>query len=240
MGKLGAGELNYSSDIDLIVLFDPEVREARRGRGAVGALRPADQEAGADPQRAYRGRLRLPHRPAASPRSRRDQHRDLDRGGAAVLREPRPELGARGADQGAADRRRHRRRRRLPRASSSPTSGGSISTTRRSPTSTRSSARSTIIAATRTIAVAGHNIKLGRGGIREIEFFVQTQQLIAGGRNPELRGRGTLEMLDALAKGELDRRGDARRSCRGLRRAPPHRALPPDDRRRADPHAARG
>ncbi len=38
------------------------------------------------------------------------------------------------------------------------------------------------------IAVEGHNIKLGRGGIREIEFFVQTQQLIAGGRHPELRG----------------------------------------------------
>ncbi len=33
------------------------------------------------------------------------------------------------------------------------------------------------------IAIAGHNIKLGRGGIREIEFFVQTQQLIAGGRD---------------------------------------------------------
>ena len=29
------------------------------------------------------------------------------------------------------------------------------------------------------IAIAGHNVKLGRGGIREIEFFVQTQQLIA-------------------------------------------------------------
>jgi glutamate-ammonia-ligase adenylyltransferase len=49
------------------------------------------------------------------------------------------------------------------------------------------------------IKVRGHNIKLGRGGIREIEFFVQTQQLIAGGRNPTLRGRGTLAMLDALA-----------------------------------------
>jgi glutamate-ammonia-ligase adenylyltransferase len=31
-----------------------------------------------------------------------------------------------------------------------------------------------------SIAVRGHNIKLGRGGIREVEFFVQTQQLIAG------------------------------------------------------------
>jgi glutamate-ammonia-ligase adenylyltransferase len=51
------------------------------------------------------------------------------------------------------------------------------------------------------IAVEGHNIKLGRGGIREIEFFVQTQQLIAGGRHPELRGRGTLLTLATLVDG---------------------------------------
>ena len=51
------------------------------------------------------------------------------------------------------------------------------------------------------IAVEGHNVKLGRGGIREIEFFVQTQQLIAGGRHPTLRGRETLAMLAALADG---------------------------------------
>jgi [glutamine synthetase] adenylyltransferase / [glutamine synthetase]-adenylyl-L-tyrosine phosphorylase len=51
------------------------------------------------------------------------------------------------------------------------------------------------------VAVEGHNIKLGRGGIREIEFFVQTQQLIAGGRNPQLRGRETLATLRALADG---------------------------------------
>ncbi|TIT09011.1 MAG: bifunctional [glutamine synthetase] adenylyltransferase/[glutamine synthetase]-adenylyl-L-tyrosine phosphorylase, partial [Mesorhizobium sp.] len=49
------------------------------------------------------------------------------------------------------------------------------------------------------IAVKGHNVKLGRGGIREIEFFVQTQQLIAGGRFPELRGRETVPMLGQLA-----------------------------------------
>src|SRR5690606_12695402 len=51
------------------------------------------------------------------------------------------------------------------------------------------------------IAVEGHNIKLGRGGIREIEFFAQTQQLVAGGRHAELRGRQTLPTLDALAAG---------------------------------------
>jgi len=51
------------------------------------------------------------------------------------------------------------------------------------------------------IAVEGHNIKLGRGGIRDIEFFAQTQQLIAGGRHPELRTRGTIETLERLATG---------------------------------------
>lgn len=51
------------------------------------------------------------------------------------------------------------------------------------------------------VAVEGHNIKQGRGGIREIEFFVQTQQLIAGGRHPELRVRPTLHALDVLANG---------------------------------------
>src|SRR6202007_2869511 len=43
------------------------------------------------------------------------------------------------------------------------------------------------------IAVEGHNVKVGRGGIREVEFFAQTQQLIAGGRHAQLRVRPTLE-----------------------------------------------
>jgi [glutamine synthetase] adenylyltransferase / [glutamine synthetase]-adenylyl-L-tyrosine phosphorylase len=50
------------------------------------------------------------------------------------------------------------------------------------------------------------DVKLGRGGIREIEFFVQTQQLILGGRDPSLRVRGTVAGLDALvAAGRIDR-----------------------------------
>lgn len=48
------------------------------------------------------------------------------------------------------------------------------------------------------ISILGQNVKLGRGGIREIEFFVQTQQLIAGGRQPDLRVRDTLGALQAL------------------------------------------
>jgi glutamate-ammonia-ligase adenylyltransferase len=49
------------------------------------------------------------------------------------------------------------------------------------------------------ITVPGHDLKVGRGGIREIEFFVQTQQLVYGGRRPGLRGARTLDMLAALA-----------------------------------------
>jgi glutamate-ammonia-ligase adenylyltransferase len=53
-----------------------------------------------------------------------------------------------------------------------------------------------------TMKLPEHNMKLGRGGIREIEFFTQTRQIIAGGRDPELRVRGTVEGLKVLrAKG---------------------------------------
>ena len=61
-----------------------------------------------------------------------------------------------------------------------------------------------------TIGVSGHNIKLGPGGIREIEFFVQTQQLIAGGRQTGLRSPRTLEALDALVSHDWIASGVAR------------------------------
>ncbi|HEU0161319.1 MAG TPA: bifunctional [glutamine synthetase] adenylyltransferase/[glutamine synthetase]-adenylyl-L-tyrosine phosphorylase [Rhizomicrobium sp.] len=70
------------------------------------------------------------------------------------------------------------------------------------------------------IAVAGHNIKLGRGGIREIEFFAQTQQLILGGRHPGLRSPATEAALDALAgEGRVDpaTAADLKRDYRYLR-----------------------
>ena len=87
------------------------------------------------------------------------------------------------------------------------------------------------------IAVEGHNVKVGRGGIREIEFFAQTQQLIAGGRHPELRVRPTLEALDVLAssnwitfeaRDELDRGlsnscGGSSTGCRWSRTSRPMR-----------------
>ena len=49
------------------------------------------------------------------------------------------------------------------------------------------------------LSIPGHNMKLGQGGIREIEFFTQTRQLIAGGRDPSLRERTTVCGLARLA-----------------------------------------
>jgi glutamate-ammonia-ligase adenylyltransferase len=50
------------------------------------------------------------------------------------------------------------------------------------------------------MSAKGYDLKLGAGGIREVEFYVQTQQLILGGRNPGLRSRRTLDALAALTE----------------------------------------
>ena len=101
MGKMGSSELNYSSDIDLIVFYDADAPALVPGMEP-GAffVRPGEVAAG-----AHRRRLRVSHRSALAARSGRDPHRHLHRRGARLLREPRAELGARGADQGAALRR---------------------------------------------------------------------------------------------------------------------------------------
>lgn len=50
------------------------------------------------------------------------------------------------------------------------------------------------------LQAAGTNLKLGAGGIREVEFFAQTQQLILGGRDASLRSPRTLDALQALVR----------------------------------------
>src|SRR5262249_11736643 len=56
------------------------------------------------------------------------------------------------------------------------------------------------------LTAKGADVKLGRGGIREIEFYVQTQQLILGGRDARLRSSRTLDGLAALqAAGQVTR-----------------------------------
>ena len=51
--------------------------------------------------------------------------------------------------------------------------------------------------------LSGYNVKLGHGGIREIEFFIQTQQLIYGGRNKALQSKKTIEALEKLQRHDL-------------------------------------
>ena len=240
MGKYGAFELNYSSDIDLIVFYDLARIRLRAGLEVQTFLRAPDARPRPPAARAHRRRLRVPHRSAPAARSRRHAAGALDRGRAQLLRELRPELGARRPHQGA---------RRWP--ATSPRATPSCSEL--APYIWRKyldfAAIADIHAMKRqihafrgfgNIGVAGHNIKVGRGGIREIEFFVQTQQLIAGGRQPELRVSETLLALDRLEeRGWITRSARARSWIDAYRFLRTRRASPADDRRRADPDAAR-
>ena len=197
MGKMGAGELNYSSDIDLICLFDEtrypgEEQEARASFIKVARRMTAILSDVTDGY-VFRSDLRL--RPdasvtpvclsmAAAEAYYEAEGRTWER---AAYIKARPC----GGDLAAGERflktltpfvwRKHldfvaiqdahdmRLRIREHRGLRGP------------------------------ISVEGHNMKLGAGGIREIEFFTQTRQLIAGGRDPSLRDRTTLGGLSALA-----------------------------------------
>ena len=90
------------------------------------------------------------------------------------------------------------------------------------------------------IAVEGHDIKIGRGGIREIEFFAQTQQLIWGGR--DARAARLRRPARRCARWPPTGRIDAV-ACDALIDAlplpAPGRAPAADGRRRADPSPAR-
>ena len=79
--------------------------------------------------------------------------------------------------------------------------------------------------------IAGHNVKLGEGGIREIEFLAQTLQLVWGGRDPALRVPTTLGALSMLVRaGHVPRNAAPRTGCR-LSLPAPRRASAADDRR---------
>ena len=201
MGKMGAGELNYSSDIDLIVFYDadapalvpgtePAPFYVRITRGLVKLL----QERTADGY-VFRTDLRLRPDPgstqiAVSTAAALDYYESIGRNWerAAMIK-----ARACAGDIAAGDKLLRELSPFIWRKYLDFAAVADIHSMKRQIHAYRGHGE---------IAVEGHNVKLGRGGIREIEFFVQTQQLIAGGRHPELRGRETLAMLDVLAEGE--------------------------------------
>lgn len=199
MGKLGAGELNYSSDVDLIVLFDSESNrytgkreladfQIRFTRNLVSLLQDFTEDG-----YVFRVDLRLRPDPAATPialpvTAAENYYESTGKGweraamikarpvagdvmlGQRFLQHIQPFVWRRSLDFAAI----HDVYDMIGRIRAH--HGHSA------------------------IQVAGHNIKLGIGGIREIEFFVQTHQLIAGGRDRELRESSTLGMIELLRR----------------------------------------
>src|SRR5476649_2514766 len=198
MGKLGADELNYSSDIDLILLYDrdaPATRDNEQApRHLVRAARLLVQlmsETSVDGY-IFRTDLRLRPDPGSTPLAMSVQAAELyyesvgQNWERAAMIKAHPVAGNR--EVGAAflaELRPYIWRRHLDFAAIH-----DIHSIKRQIDAHRGGA---------AVGAVGHNVKLGRGGIREIEFFAQTQQLIFGGRNPALRLRGTCETLRALA-----------------------------------------
>lgn len=196
LGKMGAGELNYSSDIDIAAFYDPE-------RFSGGARGPADtaarlvrdvcrlMEAQTEEGYVFRTDLRLRPDPRSTPVAVSTRRAEVyyesvgqnwermvwikarpcagDRDAAAAFQEVMaPFVWRRHLDYWAiADI--YAIKRMINAQAGDP-----------------------------ALDSTAPDVKLGPGGIREIEFFVQTQQLILGGRNPALRLRGTLETLNAL------------------------------------------
>lgn len=200
MGKLGAFELNYSSDIDLIVFYDPEITPFtgtmpvqtflnRLTQEMVSILQERDQGG-----YVFRTDLRLRPDPASTPLAIRigaaltyyeTVGQNWER---AAMIKARVIAGDKKAGKVMLDALRpFLWRRHLDFVAINDI----LSIKRQMQSKSRE-----------TIRVPGHHLKTGRGGIREIEFFVQLHQLIWGGRYPELRVRGTLDALNILT--ELD------------------------------------
>jgi glutamate-ammonia-ligase adenylyltransferase len=204
MGKLGGGELNYSSDIDLILLYDT-ARAPVRDRDSTQALfnrlgrdfvRILDERTGDG--YVFRTDLRLRPDPRSTPLVMsvaaaltyyEGVGQNWER---AALIKARPVAGDRAAGQRfLAELQPFIWRRNLDFAAIA-----DIHSIKRQIQAHKGGGR---------IAVEGHDIKIGRGGIREVEFFAQTQQLIWGGRLRELRVGPTCDALRALAAaGRID------------------------------------
>jgi glutamate-ammonia-ligase adenylyltransferase len=201
MGKLGARELNYSSDIDLICLFDiaqmthededtdadelqPHVIRMTRTLAKLLDERTTDGY-------VFRVDLRLRPDPGSTPLAisvlaAETYYESLGQNWErAAMIKARPIAGDLAAGQAFLDRLRPF----VWRKSLDFAAIQDIHSIKRQIHAHRGGGE---------VAVNGHNIKIGRGGIREIEFFAQTQQLIWGGREPSVRAPKTLNAIDAL------------------------------------------
>ncbi len=203
MGKLGSRELNYSSDVDLLLLFDPETlpRRARDdpGEAAVRIGRRLIELLQRRTEDGYVERVDLRLRPSpevtpiALPVNAAISHYESS----ALPWERAAFIRARAA---AGDRALGQRflnaiqpfvwRRSLD--------FGVIDEIR------QISARIRDHYEQGTHLGPGYDLKRGRGGIREVEFFVQIQQMIHGGRDASVRQPATLDAIEALlAAGHL-------------------------------------
>ena len=231
MGKLGAAELNYSSDIDIVLIYDeaaaPVRRRDRVGQAMVRFARDLVrllQERTADGYVA-RVDLRLRPDPASTPlavpiRAAEAYYESMGQNWErAAMLKARPVAGDLAAGQEFLDYIRPF----IWRRSLDFWAIQDIHSIKRQIHAHRGHDQ---------LAVAGHNVKLGRGGIREIEFYVQTQQLIWGGRDVSLRVRPTCEALEALvAAGHVERgAADRLQNAYGFLRSVEHRIQMIDDR----------
>ena len=212
MGKLGGRELNYSSDIDLMVLYDPLAAAYDADRAGAIYVRLARDlvrllEDRTEDGYVFRTDLRLRPDPAATPLAvslpaaityYESMGQNWER---AAMIKARPVAGDRAlGDSFLKEIRPFVWRRHLDFAAVS-----DIHSIKRQIHAHKASR-----GAHAEVQVAGHDVKLGRGGIREIEFSTQVLQLIWGGRDPGLRDPTTLGALAALAAaGRIERRAAA-------------------------------
>jgi glutamate-ammonia-ligase adenylyltransferase len=198
LGKHGAGELNYSSDIDPILLYEPEQLPRRErdepGEAAQRYARETVRLLSDVTSEGYVFRVDLRLRPAAevSPLALSLDSAITHYESSALAWERAAFIRARACagDIGAGEAFLDHIRPFVWRRS---LDFGAIDEVRRLTHRIRDEQRGP------RVPEPGYNLKLGRGGIREIEFFAQTHQLIHGGRDPSLRVRGTRAALDALA-----------------------------------------
>jgi glutamate-ammonia-ligase adenylyltransferase len=201
MGKLGSRELNYSSDVDLILLFDPTVLPKRArddaGEAAVRIGRRVIELLQQRTAEGYVARVDLRLRPSPEvtpivlPVDAAISHYEssaLPWERAAFIR-ARACAGDIALGQSFLDSIQPFVWRRS-------LDFGVIDDVRQISTRIRDHfAQGARIG-------PGYDLKRGRGGIREIEFFVQIQQMIHGGRDPKVREPATLDAIAALVRAD--------------------------------------